>query len=164
VKILQTLLSLLLTPFRWIKRHFFKLFVVASVGLCGYLVFLDAHVKKRFEGNKWEVPVQVYARPLLLNIDQEISIQEVKDELDLLGYRRVPSVEQTGEFSQYAGQIEIKRRAFHFPGQDEDHKHLMITWDSNRIKTIRNLGWLPVWSMGLKKIACWCLTTIYPFY
>ncbi|GBL03704.1 penicillin-binding protein 1B [Glaciecola sp. KUL10] len=139
LKILQTLLSLLLTPFRWIKRHFFKLFVVASVGLCGYLVFLDAHVKKRFEGNKWEVPVQVYARPLLLNIDQEISIQELKDELDLLGYRRVPSVEQTGEFSQYAGQIEIKRRAFHFPGQDEDHKHLMITWDSNRIKTIRNL-------------------------
>ncbi len=138
MKVLQKLSSILLSPLRWLKRHFFKLFVVASIVLAGYLVFLDAHVKKRFEGNKWEVPVQVYARPLLLSVDQEIDIKEVKDELDLLGYRRVANAEQIGEFSQYAGQIEIKRRAFHFPGQDEDEKHLVIKWNGGRIESIRN--------------------------
>lgn len=109
------------------------------MALSGYLVFLDAHVQKRFNGNKWKVPVQVYARPLLLNVDQEIDLQEVKDELDLLGYRRVTNADETGEFSQYSGQIEIRRRAFHFPGEDEEETHLLIKWQANRIVSIRNL-------------------------
>ena len=108
--------------------------------LSGYLVYLDAHVKKRFEGNKWQVPVQVYARPLALILEQEIDIKEVKDELHLLGYRRVANAENTGEFSQYADKIRVKRRAFHFPDNDEDERHLELEWKNGRISKITDLG------------------------
>lgn len=133
------LIHWLLTPWRWFKRHFVKLIVVCSVVLAGYLVYLDAQVKKRFEGNKWQVPVQVYARPLELSLEQEIGINEVKDELNLLGYRRTANAKKTGEYSVYANRVVVKRRAFHFPGQDEPEQHLQLDWKQGRIVRIRDL-------------------------
>lgn len=125
-----------LLPFRWLKRHFWKLFIVALAASIAYVIYVDAQVKQRFDGNKWQVPAQIFARPLTLQVKQEITIEEVKDELALLGYRRVPVAKNTGEYQIYADQLRIKRRAFHFPQGSEPQRDIRITWQGSRITDI----------------------------
>ena len=38
-----------------------------SLGVVGYLVYLDRTITKTFEGRRWSVPAQVFAQPLELS-------------------------------------------------------------------------------------------------
>lgn len=125
-----------LLPFRWLARHFWKLFIVGLAASVSYFIYVDAQVKQRFEGNKWQVPAQIFARPLTLQVKQEITIAEVQDELSLLGYRKVPSAKRTGEYQIYANQLRIQRRAFDFPGGVEPERDIRISWQAGRISKI----------------------------
>jgi len=128
-----------LAPFRWFKRHFWKLFIVALAASVAYVIYVDAQVKQRFEGNKWQVPAQIFARPLTLQVKQEITIDEVKDELSLLGYRKVPAAQSVGEYQIYSNELRIQRRAFHFPNGFESERDIRITWQGSRITKIEYL-------------------------
>ncbi|WP_026843318.1 penicillin-binding protein 1B [Brumicola pallidula] len=128
-----------LLPFRWLKRHFWKLFIVLLATSVSYVIYIDAQVKQRFEGNKWQVPAQIFARPLTLQVKQEITIDEVKDELSLLGYRKVAAAQSTGEYQIYSNQLRIQRRAFHFPNGFEPERDIRITWQGVRITKIEYL-------------------------
>lgn len=126
-------------PFRWLKRHFWKLSIVALSASVAYFIYVDAQVKQRFEGNKWQVPAQIFARPLTLQVKQEITLDEVQDELRLLGYRKVPVAKLTGEYQIYASQLRIQRRGFHFPQGFEPERDIRITWQGDRIAKIEYL-------------------------
>lgn len=124
---------MLLLPFQWLKRHFFKLVFVVVVICASYLVYIDAQVKQQFSGNKWEVPAQIFARPLKLELKQEISITEIKDELFLLGYRQVTDANDVGEFSQGKNTLTIYRRAFQYANISAPERILQVTWNDARI-------------------------------
>lgn len=126
-----------LLPFRWLKRHFWKLFIVSFAALAAYFVYIDAQVKHRFDGNKWQVPAQIFARPLVLQEKLEISKAEVMDELRLLGYRKVATAKSTGEYHVHADQLRIKRRSFHYPQGFEPERDIRIVWEGSRISTIQ---------------------------
>jgi penicillin-binding protein 1B len=122
-----------------LKRHFWKLSIVALSASVAYFIYVDAQVKQRFEGNKWQVPAQIFARPLTLQVKQEITLDEVQDELRLLGYRKVPVAKLTGEYQIYASQLRIQRRGFHFPQGFEPERDIRITWQGDRIAKIEYL-------------------------
>jgi penicillin-binding protein 1B len=113
-----------------------KLAVVGMVGLGAYLFYLDATIKQHFSGNKWQVPAQVYARPLEINLGQEITKTEVTDELKLLGYRRVASVSGSGEYAVSGSTISFMRRAFHFVEGPQGLRLIRLGWDRSRISRI----------------------------
>nr|WP_136251395.1 penicillin-binding protein 1B [Ningiella ruwaisensis] len=129
--------SVLLAPFRWLKRHFFKLTFVFLVVVGSYLVYIDAQVRERFAGNKWEVPAQIYARPLKLELKQEITPKEIIDELKLLGYRKVNKADEVGEFSiENRGATKtfrIYRRAFQYGNIAAPERILDVSWEGSRI-------------------------------
>ncbi len=127
---------MLLLPFKWIKRHFFKLAFIGVVIVVSYLIYIDAQVKQQFSGNKWEVPAQIYARPLRLELKQEISIAEIKDELSLLGYRQVATANEIGEFSQGKDTLIIYRRAFQYANISAPDRVLQVTWQDSRISAL----------------------------
>lgn len=131
--------SVLFSPFRWIKRHFFKLtfFIVACIA--AYLVYLDAQIQPRFEGNKWQVPAQIYARPLTIELKQEITIKEVVDELNLLGYRKQAEANEVGEYSRSSDQLTIFRREFYYPSNLYPKQRIQIKWNSGRVTKINIL-------------------------
>lgn len=131
--------SVIFAPFRWIKRHFFKLTVLLVAAVVAYFVYLDAQIQPRFEGNKWQVPAQIFARPLSLEVKQEISIKEVTDELSLLGYRKKNAASDIGEYSQSAKQLTIYRRMFYYPSTVYPAQLMQITWDGARISSINVL-------------------------
>ncbi|NMH60004.1 penicillin-binding protein 1B [Alteromonas ponticola] len=111
---------------------------IGLVVFTAYLVYLDAQIKHTFSGNKWEVPAQIFARPLVLEKELEITPKEVLEELSLLGYRSVSSPDSSGEYRFTGNSLVIQRRAFHFADTFEDLRHLQITWRNGRIETIRD--------------------------
>ncbi len=117
---------------RW-RGFFFKFTLIGLVLFAAYLVYLDAQIKHTFSGNKWEVPAQIFARPLMLEKDLEITPKEVIEELQLLGYRSVAKPDSSGEYRFAGNTLIIQRRAFHFADTYEGLRHLQVNWQSGRI-------------------------------
>ncbi len=120
------------------KRLLWQLLLLFTVVLGAYTFYLDAQIKHSFTGNKWEVPAQIYARPLVISQALEITPKEVLDELQLLGYRKVSKAESSGEYSYQNRVLSVQRRAFHFPDGAEPLRHLTFTWEGDRIKSIED--------------------------
>ena len=64
-------------------RLFWKGSIAVIAVLAFYVIYLDARVTKQFEGNKWQLPVQGYARTMDFRPDQYLSEKEVLWELKL---------------------------------------------------------------------------------
>ena len=124
---------------RRLWRFFWKLSLILLVLFGAYIIYLDAQIKQHFSGNKWQVPAQIYARPLQLQKGEEITRKEVLDELKLLGYRRVNQIQGSGEYSVSQAAISIYRRAFHFPDGFQPLRQLAIRWNGARIASITDL-------------------------
>ena len=120
----------------WFFKLFLRLCLIGFVVLGAYAFYLDAQIKHSFSGNKWEVPAQIFARPLELSKGEEITPQEVIDELNLLGYRKVVFANSSGEYSYQNRVLNVQRRAFQFPEGAEPLRHLVITWSGARIGEI----------------------------
>lgn len=117
----------------WCKRHFWSFSIVCLTILLAYLFYLDAQIKPHFSGNKWQVPAQIFARPLTLSLKQEITAKEVVDELKLLGYRKVSNASSVGEYAITKDTLRVFRRAFHFPDGFLPASELTIRWRNARI-------------------------------
>ncbi|GGW78562.1 penicillin-binding protein 1B [Alteromonas halophila] len=130
--------------------------LAALVVLIAYMLYLDAQIKHGFSGNKWEVPAQIFARPLMIEKGQEISQKEVLEELDLLGYRRVASADSSGEFSVSGNTIDVQRRAFHFPDGREPLRHVAIRWQGARIDSLYDRS--AAKSLGMMRLEPWLVT------
>ncbi|MEP1448087.1 MAG: penicillin-binding protein 1B [Paraglaciecola sp.] len=129
-----------LNPFLWVVRHWFKLLVVCTLVVGAYGVYLDAQIRAKFAGNKWQVPAQIYARPMFLRVKQEISIKEIEEELQLLGYRKLTRADSSGEYQVLNNRIRIQRRKFDFSHGSEDLRYVEITIKNQRIVDIQELS------------------------
>jgi penicillin-binding protein 1B len=134
-KMIKTLFKKI-NPLPWLARHWWKFSLIFMVILGAYTLYLDALIKKQFSGNKWQVPAQIFARPLLLQVRQEITSKEIIEELDLLGYRPVKSAQSTGEYAVSKGVVNIQRRSFHFPHGLEPQRSLEVQLADGRITNI----------------------------
>jgi len=93
------------------------LFKVALVGMLlsvGWVVYLDAWVTDKFEGKRWSLPAQVYARPLELYVGQRLNLRDVQAELNMLGYRKRFQLSKPGQYVTSGGRLDIYTRSFRF--------------------------------------------------
>ncbi|WP_159655656.1 penicillin-binding protein 1B [Vibrio atypicus] len=102
-------------------------------------IYLDSVVKQRFEGQLFDLPTVVYARILNLAPGDSISIQEVRNELDVLSYRKVRQPRYPGEYSSSSTKIEIIRRPFEFTDGPEPDRHVMLHFNSGGLQRIQSL-------------------------
>ena len=102
-------------------------------------IYLDTVVKQRFEGQLFDLPTVVYARVLDLSPGTPISIQQVRNELDVLNYRKVSAPRHPGEYSSSSTKIELIRRPFEFVDGPEADRHVMLHFDSNELTRIQSL-------------------------
>ena len=128
-----------LNPFRWFWRHWGKLLFIFILVLAAYFIYLDAQIIQKFTGNKWQVPAQIYARPMFLNVKQEISIKEIEEELQLLGYRKVIRADSSGEYQVLNNSIRIQRRKFDFSHGAEGLRYIEISIKNQRVSQIQDL-------------------------
>ncbi|MFM2588876.1 penicillin-binding protein 1B [Vibrio sp. TBV020] len=102
-------------------------------------IYLDSVVKQRFEGQLFDLPTVVYARILNLAPGDSITIQEVRNELDVLNYRKVRQPRYPGEYSSSSTKIELIRRPFEFSDGPEPDRHVMLHFDSSSLTRIQSL-------------------------
>jgi penicillin-binding protein 1B len=129
-----------LSPISWFWRHWGKLLLLCVLVVGAYVIYLDAKISQKFAGNKWQVPAQIYARPMFLSLKQEISIKEIEEELQLLGYRRVTHADSSGEYQVLNNRIRIQRRKFDFSHGTEDLRYIEISLKNKRVSQIQDLN------------------------
>ncbi|UPQ87597.1 penicillin-binding protein 1B [Vibrio sinaloensis] len=102
-------------------------------------IYLDSVVKQRFDGQLFDLPTVVYARILNLAPGDTITLQEVRNELDVLNYRKVRQPRYPGEYSSSSSKIELMRRPFEFSDGPEPDRHVMLHFSSSGLERIESL-------------------------
>lgn len=126
----------------WLKTLWGLTWKLALAGFALLLVvgiYLDSLVKQKFEGQLFSLPTVVYARILHLAPGDNISIQEVRNELDVLNYRKVRQPQYPGEYSSSSSKIELIRRPFEFSDGPEPDRHVMLHFDASSLQRIQSL-------------------------
>ncbi len=116
-----------------------RVFLVGLVVLAGWVVYLDAVVTSKFEGQRFEVPSRVYARPLDLYDGASVSVGALKRELELSGYRPGNGT-QSGTYSQSGSRFVISTRGFQFADGSEPRRRLSLTISGDRVDSFRVLS------------------------
>lgn len=124
----------------WFIKDFWKVCLVGLIVFGAYGFYLNAQIKHTFSGSKWQIPAQIYARSLTLEVGEGLSQKELLQELDLLGYRRVKNATKLGEFSFTKNTFRIVRRPFEFPMQSEAQRHIEVVVHHQKVQKVTDLG------------------------
>jgi len=100
----------------YLNRTFLKCLAVISLCFIAWLIYLDAQVRYKFEGKRWALPAQVYARSLEIYDGRALNLQNLKQELKLLNYRQVGDVQSAGQYSVQGARVNIVSRPHDLPG------------------------------------------------
>ncbi len=126
----------------WLKRLWgigWKLSIAVIAVLVFAGIYLDSVIKQRFEGQLFDLPTVVYARILNIAPGDSLSIKELRNELDVLNYRKVANPRYAGEYSASSTRIELIRRPFEFADGPEPDRHIMLTFDESGVQRIQSL-------------------------
>lgn len=115
-----------------------KVFIVASIVIGCWCVYLDSKIKTRFSGDKWQLPAAVYGRELQLYPQLRLTREELQNELELLNYRKVERARLPGEFAASETKIEMVRRAFDFADGHSPSVPLLLTFSKTRLTKIQH--------------------------
>ncbi len=102
------------------------------------VVYLDVTVRERFEGKRWKLPAQVYARPLELYPGLQLSPREINNELDLLGYRQTPHPQKPGSYLWHDRILELITRDFTFADGFQQSMDLRLSFSNGHLQRITN--------------------------
>jgi penicillin-binding protein 1B len=122
----------------WI-RFLIKLSLVVIVCGLAFLVYLDANLRKDLDAVQWELPAQVYARPLEIYPGQQLTLKELKRELQALGYRFQKHT-QTGYAYLTSNRIRIHARSFLFEEGQQEAVVCEVSFRQGRVSEIRVNG------------------------
>ncbi len=115
------------------------LFCIAMMAFAVYAVYLDRIVRERFEGARWSLPAQVYARPLELYPGAAITAEGLKRELSRLGYRAADQAKGPGTYAGNGRDITINTRDFLFWDGRKPSRTLRVTFDDSAVSSITDV-------------------------
>ncbi len=93
----------------------------------GYTGWLDLHVRKQFEGQRWAVPARIFARPLELYAGRRLSADMLEEELVAARYQSRASVERPGTYRRDGDRFLIQTRRFgYWDGTQSAHRARVV--------------------------------------
>lgn len=105
---------------RWLAVTGAKFVFSLAFALAIFMIYLDAKVQKTFEGQRWQIPAQIYGQIESLHIGDTLDVNLITKSLRINGYSKVRSVTLPGQFAQSSHRLIIYRRAFAFPNAELD--------------------------------------------
>ena len=102
------------TGLKWCLKTGFKLLIVLLSALTLSVIYLDSKVRHTFEGQRWQVPVQVFGQIQTLTLGQPYQLADLTEVLRLSGYQKVRHANQIGQFEQSPTRVTFYRRPFDF--------------------------------------------------
>jgi len=104
-----------------------KLAIVVLVIVASWVIYLDAVVRAKFEGKRWEIPARVYARPLEIYDGLALNADNLKIELATLGYKKTLKAESPGSYAHHDNRFVIYSRGFSFPDGKEHSRRVAFS-------------------------------------
>ncbi len=119
----------------FVKRHpWLTVFGALVLIVVAWLLYLDVTVTRKFDGRRWDLPAQVYARPLELYAGLSLRKDALDQELNRLGYRRTQtSPRRPGEFGSSRRSVELLTRSFRFWDEQKDARFLRVDFSGDRV-------------------------------
>jgi penicillin-binding protein 1B len=117
---------------------FLVIVVLCVIVLAVYIMRLDSVVRTKFDGQRWEIPAKVYARPLELYVGATLDEKSVKDELILLGYKSNANYQSSGTFSENGTSLFVHTRGFNFGTSLEPEQVLKVQFGPSAITDIQS--------------------------
>ncbi len=107
------------SPFAWLRAQITwmrvcTLFLVSLLAFASFCFYLDYRVREAFEGKRFALPARVYARPLELFQGLPLTPDQLRAELNMLGYARLQHPDAAGEYWQSGNDFLINVRPFDF--------------------------------------------------
>ncbi len=113
--------------------------IALSLVLALYMIYLDSKVSKQFEGNKWQLPAQIYARAMTFYPTQYLAKSEVLWELKRLNYAQVNRITNTGQYVSAGNTLTIQRRAFEFYDGAEKSRVFKLKFGPKKLTAIYDI-------------------------
>lgn len=124
---------------RFIRRiPWRRILVGGTLILIAYVVYLDFVVRGQFEDKRWELPAQVYARPLELYEGLALNANDFERELNLLNYRYAYNPTEAGRFQRHDDVFYIVTRTFTFWDVKESSQPVKVVFSGNQVSSIKN--------------------------
>lgn len=148
--------AFLLSPFTLGGLLF--LFIMFS----GYLFYLDQQIVDKMSGRIWSLPSHIYSRPLELYQDRILSTDDLKDELQSIGYQQVRSrPSRAGEFRvTAAGEFDLITRDFVFWDGLQKSQGMHVVIQNDRVTQLSELNSLQ--QVSLFRLEPQRIAGIYP--
>lgn len=116
---------------------FWRLLVLAMLGIAVWCVFIDIKIRRDFEALQWALPARLYARPVELYVGAQLSATELVDTLQRLGYRRTGAIAGPGEYSQNDGRVRLWTRGFNFWDGEEPSVYVDVRFLGRSVESLR---------------------------
>ena len=107
--------------------------LVGFIALASYIVYLDREITTRFQGRRWDLPAQVYARPLELYAGRTLAPDALDQELHRLGYLATPNVNHPGAYRRVGNHFELQSRSFRFWDGAQPTQHVIVDFEAGQI-------------------------------
>ncbi|MCO8057969.1 penicillin-binding protein 1B [Acinetobacter towneri] len=101
-----------------------------------YLIRLDNIVRDKFEGQRWDIPAKVFARPLEVYSNAPVSQTDFTQELKLLGYKNTDNYAKSGSYVSDGNTLFVHTRGFDFGDSVEPEQVLKVSFANNQISEV----------------------------
>lgn len=108
-------------------------FVVFSI----YLIRLDNIIRDKFEGNRWDIPAKVFARPLEVYANAPVEQADFQKELGLLGYKNSDNYTKSGQYLVQNNTVYVHTRGFDYGDSVDPEQILQVSFADNQISEIK---------------------------
>ncbi len=143
---------------------FLVVLAACIIGLAIYLIRQDSVVRSKFDGQRWEIPAKVFARPLELYVGAAVDEKSVRDELTLLGYKKDATYQASGTYLESGDSLFVHTRGFNFGSSREPEQVLKIKFASSAANgaTIADIQSTQANTSGVVRLEPVLIGGIYP--
>ncbi|KZY45641.1 hypothetical protein A3732_09905 [Oleiphilus sp. HI0050] len=122
-----------------------KILSVLALLLFAWCIYLDAQVRYKFEGKRWALPAQVFARTLEIYNDKALNANNLLDELNMLGYqaRSEPKSERSYSIRHLSSThqvVELKVPAHQTLEGYQESSHFRFHIENDIVTQLQGLG------------------------
>ncbi len=114
------------------------LIAMTVLGGAAGVFWIDYQIRDRFDNQLWEIPVHIYSRPFELYPGLSVSVEHLEKRLLGLGYRRVDSPKQAGEYAVGSSTMAVITRPFVFWDGPQESTPIQISLKGDRIDAIKH--------------------------
>lgn len=122
---------------KW-RSLFWKVVLVFVVVFAGFTLYLDSLIQSKFKENRWQLPARVYAQSLELANGKPMTPTRLRQELKLLGYRKVMKATRQGDYENYQNSFFIYIREFQFWDSLQPALPISFVIEDGRIANLKN--------------------------